>query len=54
MEEGKVREGFLEEVILIRDTKHELIGHHVNQGQPAYSGESGGNNRSHFRIPNMS
>lgn len=54
MEEGKVREGFLEEVMLIRDAKDELIGHHVNQGQSAHSGESGGNTRSHFRIPNMS
>lgn len=51
MEEGTVMEGFLEEVMLIRDTKHELIGHHVNQGQSAYSGESRGNTRSHFRIP---
>lgn len=51
MEEGTVMEGFLEEVMLIRDTKHELIGHHVNQGQSAYSGESRGDTGSHFGIP---
>ena len=39
--EGKVTEGFLEEVVLLRDTKDVLIGHHVGQGQSAYSGESG-------------
>ena len=38
--EGKVREGFLEEVMLTRDAKDECIGRHVNQGQPAYSEQS--------------
>lgn len=40
-QEGKVKEGILKEVVLIRDTKDELIGNHVGQEQSALSRDSG-------------